>query len=588
MNIENKIKNLLQDSLSKLKIEIPKTIVLQHPDLVEHGDFSSNLALALAKQEGKNPRELAEDILNNIEKDEDIEKVEVAGAGYLNFFLSKTFYKDYLNENNKNAAFVNKKRDTFVDGEFRSIYPVDNENCKNILLEHSSPNLFKPFHIGHLVNNSIGESLGRIIGHFGNHLKTLSFPSDVSPGIAKTIWAIKNQNLNIDNLTLQQIADAYVLGTKKYKEDEDIKKEINQINIDLYEKKEGLDLKIYNVGKNLSLEHFKEITKKLGSEFEDIIYESESEIEGKKIVLNNLNKVFVKSKESEAIIFEGSKYGLFDNVFINSDGFGTYLAKDLGLLSIKQKKNYFDNLDKSLVLTDVEQAQHFQLVKKSSSLVDELKEISEKSTYIQHGRMSFAGSEKISSRYGNVPLATDVISKVQQKVLDKMKERDFTEEEKKDISEKLAIGILKYSILKVSAGKNIVFDLDKDTDPKGNSASFLLYTFVRAKSIYNKKSEDKYVGVDPLPESRGDISDLEKILYRFDEEVKKSLDSYSPHHLANYLYVLSKKFNSFYENTKILDDTNPNFNYNFTILEIFGKTMSKGLDLLGIKTIDKM
>lgn len=559
MNIKKEIEELLKNSLKNLDINHGGGFNLDHPQDLKNGDFTTNIAMVLAGKESKNPREVAQEILNSLEESQNIEKVEIAGPGYLNFFLSKSFYLDNLNQDLK----------------------IDFGKKEKILFEHSSPNLFKPFHIGHMVNNSIGESLSRILEFSGNKVINVSFPSDVSPGIAKTIWALKERKINIETLSLQEIADAYVFGTGKYEEN---KEEIDKINIQVYNQEECDNLEIYKKGKELSLKHFQEITDKLGSSFEDIIYESEAEKVGKKIVKDNIGKIFVESQG--AVIFEGSKYGLFDNVFINSQDFGTYLTKDIGLLKIKSEK--WGNIDKSLVITDVEQKQHFDLVKKSSSLISEIKDFSKKSIYLQHGRMSFSGNIKISSRYGNVPLAIEMIEIVQKNILEKMKNRDFSDDEKKEISEKLAIATLKYSILKVTSGKNITFDIEKDTNPQGDTATFLLYTYVRTESIFRKNDIDLDFVAFSEDSRNGDVPELEKMLYRFNEIIEKSMEDYSPHHLAKYLYDLAQKFNSLYETINFSDKNNEDFNYNLAILKVFGKTMKKGLNLLGIETVEKM
>jgi len=165
MNIKKEIEELLKDSLNKIKIDFDGEINLDHPQDLKNGDFTTNIAMVLAGKESKNPREVAQEILNSLEESQNIEKVEIAGPGYLNFFLSKSFYLDNLNQDLK----------------------IDFGKKEKILFEHSSPNLFKPFHIGHMVNNSIGESLSRILEFSGNKVINVSFPSDVSPGIAKTI-----------------------------------------------------------------------------------------------------------------------------------------------------------------------------------------------------------------------------------------------------------------------------------------------------------------------------------------------------------------------------------------------------------------
>jgi arginyl-tRNA synthetase len=387
----------------------------------------------------------------------------------------------------------------------------------------------------------------------------------------------------LDSLTLKEISDAYVFGSFEYKNNQEVREEANKINIEIYNflendnSRESENTKFYERGKALSMDHFEEITKKLGSFFSEKIFESETERVGREIVKKNIPNVF---KDSEgAVIFEGKN---FTNVFINSDNFGTYLAKDIGLLKVKSQK--FSDVKHSLVVTDIEQKQHFEMLKEAGAKISDISDFTEKSKYLQHGRMSFAGSEKISSRFGNVPLATELIDMVKKKILEKMKDRDFTNEEKEGISQKLAIANLKYSILKVTSGKNISFDMEKDLNPQGNTATFLLYSFVRARSILSKAD----LSIDSLRERKEDISSLEKRMYRFSEEVEKSLKDYSPHHLANFLYDLAKEFNSFYTNTKILDEKNSDYFYNLKILNKFSQTMKKGLELLGIETVEKM
>ena len=563
MKIKNEIERMLKNALEKMEVEFQGSFNLEHPQDLKNGDWTTNLALQLAGKAGKNPREFAEQIRAQIEPNKNIEKIEVAGPGYLNFYLSKKFFGEELERNLAEPNFAQKK--------------------EKILLEHSSPNLFKPFHIGHMVNNSIGESLGRVFKFLGYELKQISFPSDVGPGIAKTIWALKEQGKKIETLTLQEIADAYVLGSAEYKKSDLVKNEVDKINFEIYNKIESENLDFYEKGKQLSLEHFEEITQKLGSEFSEMIFESQAEEVGKEIVKKNIPEIFQEVKNEDgttSVIFEGKNY---TNVFINSQGFGTYLTKDIGLLKIKKEK--YPEVEKSFVITDVEQKQHFEMVKEAGEKIAEISDFTEKSKYLQHGRMNFSGKVKISSRYGNVPLALDVIKKVQENILEKMAERKFLHQEKEKISEKIAIATLKYSILKVTSGKNISFDVEKDTNPQGNSAPYILYSLVRAKSILRK--------IDFSDEARplvkkGEVSNLERKMYFFEEILEEVLNDFSPHHLANYLYDLAQEFNTFYAETKILDEENEDFKYNLMVVKKYQEILEKGLELLGIKTVEKM
>ncbi|HBR79647.1 MAG TPA: arginine--tRNA ligase [Candidatus Moranbacteria bacterium] len=531
------------------------------------GDWSSNVAMMLAGKLKTSPMEIAAEIAKILEvkKIDNVDKIEVIAPGYINFYLAKK----YFNEKIGDIIKLDKKW-----GETNDL------TGKKYIFEHSSPNLFKPFHVGHLVNNSIGESLVRIIRKSGvESLTTLSFPSDISPGIAKTVWAIKEKKWE-NEMTISKIGEAYAFGSKEYEENEKSKEEINIINKILYLKEEPAELEIYKKGQQLSLDYFKEITERLGSKFDDLIFESESEEVGKEIVKENIPNIF---RESEgAIIFPGSEHGLFDNVFINSQGFGTYLAKDIGLLKIKFDKFSFD---KSITITDVEQREHFKLVKKAAELVN--KEWSDKSEYIQHGRLNLLGI-KISSRLGNVPLAQDLIESVKNRILEKIKEQDFSSDEKEEIAEKVAVGALKYSILKCGAGRNIVFDLEKATSFEGDTGPYLQYALVRTNSILNNAEDLKIENEGELGVRKGEVPNVEKMILKFPVAIGNSLRDNSPHHVANYLYNLASEFSSFYAQTKVLDTANPDFKNNLALVRAMQITLKNGLELLGMESLERM
>ena len=504
MNINSIIENLIKESLTSLNLEVEE-VFLEHPQDLKMGDFSCNAAMMLSKKVGKNPRELADEIVSNIESNDYVEKVEVAGPGFINFYLSKKFYIDFVKEGSINPDFLKGKK---------------------VLIEHSSPNLFKPFHIGHMVNNSIGESLVRIYQYCGADVKRLSFPSDKSLGISKTVWGLKQ--MNVENPTIENFGEAYVLGTEKYdSEDKSIKDEINQINLDIYNE-EGESFEIYKLGMNKSKAYFMMFTKKIGSEFDQFYYESESEKVGKQVIKENTPEVFEVS--DGATIFKGSEHGLYDNVFVTSAGYSTYSGKDIGLLKLK-----FDgfDFDKSITVADIEQKGHFSVVKKAAEFIN--KEWADKTEYIMHGRLGFSGGEKVSSRFGNVPIAEDVLEMLKAGVKKKILEKtpDFEESQLDEVAEKISLSAIKFSVLKVSAGKNMTFDTDKSVSTEGDSGPYLQYAYVRAHSILSKVDSVE----NNFDQINREVSDFEKNLYRFSEALEKSVESYSPHHVAHYLYT---------------------------------------------------
>jgi len=198
----------------------------------------------------------------------------------------------------------------------------------------------------------------------------------------------------------------------------------------------------------------------------------------------------------------------------------------------------------------MEQKQHFQLVAKAGGMIE--KEWEEKSSFIHHGRLTFAGG-KISSRYGNVPLAEDLIAQVKEGVMTKMSDRDIPEEDKLDVAKKVSISALRYSFLKTTAGKNMVFDF--------------IEVEVTTPTV---------------------VPEVARMIERFPEMIEKSLHDFSPHHVAQYVYELAQSFNSFYAETKIADQDNPNFGYNVALTIAVATTLKKGLALLGIDTVERM
>lgn len=566
-SIRGKIRVAITEALGELGIGATDFMV-EHPNEISHGDYSSNIAMVCGE---KSPKELAGKIVSKliVKKIPEIERVEIAGLGFINFFLSKGFYDFALEE-------ILKKEDKF--GEL-NLY-----KNKKVLIEHSSPNLFKPFHIGHLVNNAIGESIKRIFEKSGGKVTTISYPSDVSLGIAKAVWGVMSlgkgklfEDTDI-SLKMKFLGDAYVLGTERYEESENIQDEIKQINQEIYSGTGSEMLDIYKEGKKLTLEYFEQIVNKLGSKFDGYIFESEAGKVGLKLVKGNVGKIFEES--DGAIIFDGEKRGLHKRVFVNSFGLPTYEAKDLGLIEKKFEKY---KPDLSVFITDHEQEEYFKVVLSAMSEIHP--EWAEKSKHVPHGRLRFADG-KMSSRLGNVPLAEDILSLVKEKVEQKRKESNFSKEASEETIEKIAIAAIKFSILKSSPSKNIVFDIDKSISFEGDSGPYLQYTYARIQALLEKAKENK---LKPnIQKNNNEIFMIERLTYRFPEIVEKALVNYEPHHIANELLTIAREFNSLYESEKIIEDEKKKAEYKLAIACSVGIVIKNGLELLGIEIVERM
>lgn len=558
------INSLIESALKKLDIDFTQ-FELEHPGDLNNGDYSTNIAMVLAKKLGKSPKLLADEIVSNIEKKEYIESAEVAGSGFINFKLSPVFFENSI----KNIL---EEKENFGKNFLHK-----NET---ILVEHSSPNLFKPFHVGHVMNNTIGESISRLAEFSGAKVIKISYPSDVSLGIGKAVWALFKKGVSelekkeTQAEKLKFLGDCYVDGTKAYEEDEEVQKQVKKITEIIYEKIDGVEYDAYLKGKQITLDYFLNITKRLGSYFDDFIYESEAGFIGEKIVRDRLKDVFETS--DGAIVYKGEKDGLHTRVFINQEGYPTYEAKDIGLLSLKFERF---NPDLSIVVTDKNQKSYYEVVLAAASKIN--KDWKNKTIHKTHGRMSFKG-KKMSSRLGGVPTASEIL----EGVIDEVKERLEDKNDTQKIDD-IAIASIKFTILKTMAGRDIDFDPEISLSFEGDSGPYLQYTVARINSIFEKASSIG-IKINSVKEKDRNVTEVERLAYRFREVVEKSIKEWSPHYINSYLLDLARAFNSWYGNTKIVDTENVNAGYNLAIALATATIIKNGLYLLGINTPDRM
>jgi arginyl-tRNA synthetase len=535
--------------------------VVEHPKDMNLGDYATNAPLVIAKQLGKNPVEVAESMalyLRN-HKEAFVEEVTVAGPGFINFTLSCKYFIDAIRE----AVNVETYGHT-------NVY-----KGKKILVEHSSPNLFKPFHIGHLMNNTIGESITRLARYSGAEVTAMSFPSDISLGVAKALYMlIHKYGVDFVPTDVAVLGNAYVEGTKFYEENPSSQEEIKTIANNLYNKKESPEWDFYERCRAFNIAYVSRIVKSLGSQIaeKDLIYESEAGADGKKIVLENTPKVFTESEGAVVYMPEDSK--LHTAVFINSQGNPTYEAKDIGLLDLKFKKY---NPDLSIFITDTQQVSHFNVVLDAGAKINP--DWKTKSLHRYHGRMSFKG-QKMSSRLGGVPIVEDVLSAVIEEV--KAKNADVTD----IVAQQIGIAAIKFAILRAAAGKNIDFDPDTSLSFEGDSGPYLQYTAVRAQSLLSKGAE---AGIAPDATTPiGGTETIEKLVARFPEIITEAQREWAPHTVVGYLLDLSQAFNSWYGQGKIIDEDKDATSYRLAVVKAVRQILVNGLDVLGIEVPEKM
>lgn len=572
MKIEERLTKHIEKALLTLGIA-GAPITLPHPAELVHGDYATNVAMVSAKSAKKNPRALAEEIVEQLHllSDPDILAIEIAGPGFINFKLSKKYFT---------GALVDAQK---VGAEFGE---NDALKGKKVIVEYTDPNPFKEFHIGHLMSNTIGESVSRLIEKSGAETMRACYQGDVGLHVAKAVWGVKQFVSQAETippiLTADILGKAYSHGASQYEANEENKSEIISLNKSIYDQDESV-IEDYEKGKQVSLEYFETIYKRLGTNhgkdrkaFNYYFFESKTGVFGKELVLAHPD-IFEKS--DGAIVYKGDESkGLHTRVFVNKEGLPTYEAKELGLAKIKYDTYPYDA---SIVITGNEVNEYFNVLLDAMAKV--FPELAKKTEHIGHGMLRLT-TGKMSSRTGDVITAVSLIEETKVNALGKITSEKMSDEEKEVIAEQVAIGAIKYSILRQASGKDIIFDVEQSLSFEGDSGPYLQYTYARTCSLL-QKAEGK--SIDPSAMAGNEVIALHKHLLRFPEVVLRAQTERAPHYVATYLIDLAREFNSFYGNTVVIDGAldEP---YKLALVQLTSRVLSKGLFVLGIPAPERM
>ncbi len=603
------IQKAVVESAAELGHTDIQSVVLERPSDMAKGDFATNVALVLSKKVGKSPLALAIEFVDKLKekKIEEIEKIEVAGPGFINFFVTRKATKEAI-------AKILEEGDLYGKGNNL----IQNGVSKKVLYEYTDPNPFKVFHIGHLMANTIGESLARITESQGADVKRFCYQGDVGRHVALTIWGLRfmNEGIPDEGVPLSDrvayFGRAYALGATEYKRVEDESKKNNQIGEDglpnspefvrvdtevqeinkrIYDKSDAEITEIYDLGKEWSLEHFEHLYAILGTKFDRYFFESQCVDDGMKTVKENTkpNGASVFEESNGAIVFNGEKYGLNTRVFITRKGIPTYEGKEIGLAPKKYEAFTYDD---GVTVTANEQDDFFRVTLKAIQLL--YPEFGNKARHISHGMLKLT-TGKMSSRTGDVITGESLLVSMIDLALERMKEREMSESDKKKAAELIAVAAIKYTILRQSIGKDIVFDPEKSLSFEGDSGPYLQYSCVRAKSVLEKAQKEGIVEVVDTADTKvvpsetfSKLSRLENLLVRFPETVEKAQIEEAPHAIATYLMDLAASFNSFYASVPIVKIDDFESRYKVAVVRSFAIVMKNGLHILGIKVPEKM
>ena len=581
MKIENILRKNIEEylldqySISSLNFDISRT----KKDFVGHLTVVLFPLIPIIK---KSPNDIAFEIVNYVNSKSEI----IQDFNVIQGFLNISF------------------KDSFLIKVFDSKKHEEKRKKELFLIEFSSPNTNKPLHLGHIRNILLGDSISRIFQHNSINVHKTQIINDRGIHICKSMVAWlkfgNDSSPETEDLKGDHFVGKYYV---KYNEEfehqvkqlvlkgfsEDEAKKNAQIFIEAQEmllKWEANDKDVINLWKKMNswvYEGFDQTYKKLNVDFDSMYYESNTYLTGKDIVLEGLNKDIFFKKEDGSIWADLTNQGLDEKLLLRSDGTSVYITQDIGTAYLRYKDH--PDMKGMIYTTGNEQDYHFDMLFKVIGLIGY--PWSSKLKHLSYGMVDLP-TGKMKSREGTVVDADDLIDQMVEKaksISESLgKTNDYSDAKKNDLYKTIALGALKYHILKVDPKKRILFDPNESIDFNGNTGPFIQYTYARIKSLEKKNSNNQDF-------SNVNITDKEReiilLLSEFDSIANSSYENLNPALIANYTYELVKSFNSFYQSSTIIGNK-PINSFRIQLSSKVGEQIKISMNLLGIDLPERM
>ena len=542
---------------------------IEIPPNIEMGDYTFP-CFKLAKELKKAPMAIAEDIkaqFDGEEIDRLIDKVEVVG-GYLNVFVKKDVYID------------NVMKDAVSKGE--KYGNSDEGNGKTIVIDYSSPNIAKPFHIGHLRSTVIGNSLYKLYDCMGYKVIGINHLGDWGMGICRTIagYLMWKDEYDFSTRPIDAILAIYVRYNKIEKEDPDFKK----YAVDALKKLEEGDEEITKIWKwiiEVSLQNYNEVYDLMGCKFDSY--------NGEAFYNDKMDRVIDELKAKKLLVeSEGAMVVMMDEdippcMILTSQGTTIYATRDLAALLYRIDNYHFN---KCLYVVASEQSLHFKQVFETLSKMG-YREYADKCEHIPFGLVLDEDGQKMGSRKGNATTLEELFNESIQKSLKIIEEKNPDLEDKQSVAEKIGVGAIIFNDLANSRIKDEIFDWNQILNFNGETGPYLQYTYVRTRSILrnagNLANEADYSLLD---DKEG--YEVVRLIGSFENTIRLACSKNEPSIVSRYLLDLAKAYSRFYNEHQIIcDDTNTQC-ARVMLTKVTGDVIKKGLSLLGIKCPEKM
>ncbi|MEQ2977609.1 arginine--tRNA ligase [Butyricimonas faecihominis] len=560
-------------------------------------EFAGDLTVVVfpfTRYSRKSPEETAKELGEYLKQN--IEEVETYNVikGFLNVVISSAYWIEVLNDVAKEEKYGYAKE----------------PSGKTYMIEYSSPNTNKPLHLGHIRNNFLGWSVSEIQKANGHNVIMVNLVNDRGIHICKSMiaWEKFANGATPESTGTKGdhfVGDYYVRFDKEYKAqikelmeqgktEEEAKKEAPILleAQEMLRKWEAGDEKVVSLWRTMNdwvLKGFDETYKMMGISFDKVYFESQTYKKGRDLVLKGLADGVLYRKDSGSVWADLTGDGLDHKLLLRDDGTSVYMTQDIG--TAYDRFNEF-NMDQEIYVVGNEQNYHFQVLslvckKLGFDWADKIKHLSYGMVELPEGKMK--------SREGTVVDADDLIDEMihtARTTSEELGKLDgYTKEEAEDVYRKVALGALKYFILKVDPKKTMMFNPKESIDFNGNTGPFIQYTYTRIKSVLRKAEE---AGVKIVP---GDIhtaltekeQNLVKLIAKLPAVVKEAGDNYSPALIGNYAYELAKEFNQFYHDYSILKEENEQVrNLRLLLAQQCSVAIENAMGMLGIEMPERM
>ncbi len=568
LNFKQEITDLISEVIS-----IQKDMIYQNISLIKEkdkGDYTFP-CFTLSKQLKKSPNQISEELKEKLKLPKFIEKVESVN-GYLNFYIDK----EYLT------------KEVFKEYELkRQDYgKSDIGTNKTVLIEYSSPNIAKPFHIGHLRTTVIGHALYNIYKFLGYNTIGINHLGDYGTQFGKLIEAYKmwGKEYNLQENAMDQMVDMYVRINKLCSEDENVLERCRE-NFRLLEQGDKYCVDLWNKFKDLSMIDFEKIYKLLDIKFDSY--------KGEASYAKNMEEIINKlEKNGKLIESEGAKIVNLEDAGIKTpcivqkaNGSSIYATRDLAAIMYRAKTYDYD---KSIYVTGYEQDLHFKQVFEVAKYLDLDEKYIKGLIHVSYG-MYRLKEGKMSTRKGNFIKLEDILNESITKAKEIIEEKNPNLDNSDDVAQKVGIGAVIFSDLYNSRIKDEVFDLDEMLSFQGETCPYIQYMYVRIKSIIEKSNENVLLKDINYSKLNDELSyNIVKLLYNFTDVVIQASNKNEPYIVSRYLIDLAQAYSLFYNQNKVLSDDIEERKARLYLIDMVGSVLKTGCGLLGIKMPDKM